>query len=581
MSDAVRTRYPANATQEDRERILAAELKSHLLYWSARRAVKDELLKPKYRLGDVSDALRTIEELGLGVQLRNLVSALDDDARRMQERHAALDWPLPLSRERSEEPIEAVERVRLRWEQRMRDELAAISAEMGQPLLPPGPEEPPPDASGGSGDEAAGEGRGGAGKEGSGAGRGGGTGRGGAGEPSRAVYDENDLFNALTAVQSPNAASAATRPLAWGLIRIALRTPTLEELRAQLPELAPEYRQVGLDDELKPWFAEERYRLGQRVVAAGYGPVCRQFLKKGAPAALRPALWARVLALDLPAAVRPAWPPGGRGPGRGGRWGGAGGGVRGAWAGGAPRDALEALALADAREASCDESCFVFEEALAAVVTAFVRDPALLASCAQPPHAPVLAPLPDGGRGRVPRGGVVPFKGLARLAQPLCFLFAEPAHVYAAFRALYARYFCRLHGVSSRGESLLRLCRAFEELLQEAEPGLWQHLLGVGAAPLRAAFPWLMYAFAGFLEAEQLLLLWDRCLAFDSLLPVAALAAALFAFRAGPLGRAGSWEEVQELLADFSRIKPVPLLQHFLFPRPRPPRPAPATRPDP
>lgn len=43
--------------------------------------------------------------------------------------------------------------------------------------------------------------------------------------------------------------------------------------------------------------------------------------------------------------------------------------------------------------------------------------------------------------------------------------------------------------------------------------------------------PWFTQGFAGFLEPLQVLLLWDRVVACDSLEPFAVLAAAIFAFR--------------------------------------------------
>jgi len=53
----------------------------------------------------------------------------------------------------------------------------------------------------------------------------------------------------------------------------------------------------------------------------------------------------------------------------------------------------------------------------------------------------------------------------------------------------------------------------------------------IGVQPLRLAFKWLVRAFSGYLSSEQVLLLWDRILGYDSveLLPI--LAAAIFSFR--------------------------------------------------
>lgn len=58
-----------------------------------------------------------------------------------------------------------------------------------------------------------------------------------------------------------------------------------------------------------------------------------------------------------------------------------------------------------------------------------------------------------------------------------------------------------------------------------------QHLRGLGCPPLHLALPWIMTAFAGHLAVGEVLLLWDRILGFDSLLPLPLLAVAVVAFR--------------------------------------------------
>ena len=48
---------------------------------------------------------------------------------------------------------------------------------------------------------------------------------------------------------------------------------------------------------------------------------------------------------------------------------------------------------------------------------------------------------------------------------------------------------------------------------------------------LRLAFKWLIRAFSGYLSSEQVLLLWDRVLAYNSMDILAVLAVAIFSFR--------------------------------------------------
>ena len=109
------------------------------------------------------------------------------------------------------------------------------------------------------------------------------------------------------------------------------------------------------------------------------------------------------------------------------------------------------------------------------------------------------------------------------------------------------------------------LFRAFEDMLQSAQPEVCFHLLQLGVPALRLAAPWMIHAFVRHLEVEQVLLLWDRVIGYDSVLPLAIAAAAVIAFRRDALLAASSAVEVAEVMQDFSQIQVVPLMQDFLF----------------
>lgn len=67
--------------------------------------------------------------------------------------------------------------------------------------------------------------------------------------------------------------------------------------------------------------------------------------------------------------------------------------------------------------------------------------------------------------------------------------------------------------------------------LQELDPALVSHLLHLGCLPASLAMPWLCSGFVGALGVEEVLLLWDRVVGMDSLLPLALLAVAVLCFR--------------------------------------------------
>lgn len=66
---------------------------------------------------------------------------------------------------------------------------------------------------------------------------------------------------------------------------------------------------------------------------------------------------------------------------------------------------------------------------------------------------------------------------------------------------------------------------------QELDPEVSEKLEEVGHSATELALPWLTAAFAGALPAQEVLLLWDRVIGCNSLLPLAAMAAAAIIFR--------------------------------------------------
>ncbi|MEQ2274663.1 hypothetical protein XENORESO_005227 [Xenotaenia resolanae] len=190
--------------------------------------------------------------------------------------------------------------------------------------------------------------------------------------------------------------------------------------------------------------------------------------------------------------------------------------------------------------ASNDDYYFVFEDFLYQVLLCFSRDTAVLEhfkyNSATPPKSflhgdeEYAVVYPPNGYNVV--HVCVSYFGDISAVAPLCFLYNEPSKLYSVFREMYIRYFFRLHSISSSFSGIVSLCLQFERLLQTHLPQLFYHLRQFGAQPLRIAFKWMVRAFSGYLSTDQLLLLWDRILGYDSLEVVAVLAAAVFAFRA-------------------------------------------------
>ena len=67
------------------------------------------------------------------------------------------------------------------------------------------------------------------------------------------------------------------------------------------------------------------------------------------------------------------------------------------------------------------------------------------------------------------------------------------------------------------------------------------------------------------LRPQEVLLLWDRVIGFDSLEVVAIMAAAVFSFRRAALMQATTAKLATKIVSDVVELQVVPLLQFCLF----------------
>uniref|UniRef100_A0A674I0G5 TBC1 domain family member 19 n=1 Tax=Terrapene triunguis TaxID=2587831 RepID=A0A674I0G5_9SAUR len=344
--------------------------------------------------------------------------------------------------------------------------------------------------------------------------------------------------------------SAAKREVVLPL-HLALMTSLLEyifqENKDYFSELGLNTGQLGIDDSTQvppELFENEHVRVGQTVLTEQDSAAAQQYVRQGCPTALRAELWALILNISNQ-----------------------------------PEDILyyEQLKsnviqhdlLVDSLIYKVSNS-LISEYLLIKVLLCFSRDTSVLEhfsyNSATPPKSYIRGKL-----GMEEYAVFYPPNALSQLnsfiisVAPLCFLYHEPSKLYQIFREMYVRFFFRLHSISSHPSGIVSLCLLFETLLQTHLPQLFYHLREIGAQPLRISFKWMVRAFSGYLATDQLLLLWDRILGYNSLEILAVLAAAVFAFRAVNLMEVTSLAAAEAVLADLSTLKVMPLLQIFLF----------------
>ncbi|XP_063257811.1 TBC1 domain family member 19 isoform X2 [Prinia subflava] len=327
----------------------------------------------------------------------------------------------------------------------------------------------------------------------------------------RPVYAPKDFLEVLMNLRNPNYENGEQPSFRnhLGLIQVPLKVKDIPELKEDFSELGLNVGQLGIDDSAQvppEFFENEHVRVGQKVLAEQDSAAAQQYVRQGCPTALRADLWALILNVSNQPEV----------------------------------------------------------------LLCFSRDTSVLEhfaySSATPPKSYIQGKLGmEEYAVFYPPNGVIPFHGFSMYVAPLCFLYHEPSKLYQIFREMYVRFFFRLHSISSHPSGIVSLCLLFETLLQTHLPQLFYHLREIGAQPLRISFKWMVRAFSGYLATDQLLLLWDRILGYNSLEILAVLAAAVFAFRAVNLMEVTSLAAAEAVLADLSTLKVMPLLQIFLF----------------
>jgi hypothetical protein len=364
------------------------------------------------------------------------------------------------------------------------------------------------------------------------------------------LFDTEDLLEAIAEIRSPNRSDFLRIEDEWCLVRLSLQTATLSELQAMYSELCPDQspdscRRDGAGSEA------ERRLLGQRVLGVGFAPFARQYAKRGVPACLRPKLWRIILGLPPETTEEEQQT------------------LRQLSAEVDRLDLItDELYQLDVQAIADDDKFFVFEDRLSEVMMAFSRDSWILENSRVRVHATLRGHACPGQPSGVaiPPSGVQPFRGLVSYAAPLCFLYVNTAELFHVLREMFASYWCRLNALQSTPDGLLSLLKMFEDLVGRHAPAAVQALLMLDLQPLKIAAAWIQFSFVGVLEVQELLLLWDLILAYDTLALLPVLAAAVFVFRAEAIKSASNVAEVEEMFADGSKLQVIPLLQAFMFP---------------
>ncbi|XP_037928020.1 TBC1 domain family member 19 isoform X2 [Teleopsis dalmanni] len=346
----------------------------------------------------------------------------------------------------------------------------------------------------------------------------------------RPVYAPKDLLDVLLSLKGPARQSETKKEQLpkWEFSHINLPVKNLFELRAIYVELTTK-------DQTS---THEMVHKCKRILRSKHATLAQQLLKKGmTPAPFRGQLWTYVLGSQVTDTEVNYWNK-------------------------LKNSVITIDHIADKLvfkdiqlTASNDDQYFVFEDILYQILLCFSRDEYVDEQIVAENYV---------SRGKyydAPPSGVVPFHGICMFAAPFCYLYKDPIQMYFTFRAFYIRFFHPLITIQTHPQGIVSLCLLYERLLQTHEPELWSHLRQLEIHPIKLVFKWLMRAFSGHLHPDQLLILWDLILAYDSLEILPLFCTIILSFRKECLLQVNSWEQIENVLADLSSIQVIPLIQ--------------------
>ncbi|KAI6657960.1 TBC1 domain family member 19 [Oopsacas minuta] len=372
------------------------------------------------------------------------------------------------------------------------------------------------------------------------------------------IYSQKDLFAYLCKIRNPNykefVMGQETRGT-LGLIKIPLATIDIKELQNQFIDLSLDRSHIGVEqaDNSNTNPIEEQVVLALSAAStSSLIPVALRACRFGVTPSLRCTLWPLALDIDLESRK---------------------GQIEFI---NLEKDVLtnslllDQIFINDVKSNSAnDDNYFVFEDPTLQVLLCAARDYKMMSMYTHSNASPLkcVNKLIDGGQEIVayPPSGLIPMYGVSYFISPLCYVFSHHWKIYSTFTAMYTRYFHKLTVISTDTNSILSLSKHFEMLLIEKHPMLFLHLISCGIQPLKFAFRWMTCAFAGYLEAEQVLLLWDRIIGFKSLLLLPIAATAIFEFRSSNLMQVQRSEEAEAVLYNLNHVAIIPLIQQFLF----------------
>lgn len=153
---------------------------------------------------------------------------------------------------------------------------------------------------------------------------------------------------------------------------------------------------------------------------------------------------------------------------------------------------------------------------------------------------------------------IIPFKGLLRFPGLLTYFNKKKDKVYSIVKYLLHQHVSKLFDIrTSNSENLIALCMIFERIFLKTMNQLYLHLRSLEIYPVDLAGSWMSCFFIGILGPDQVFMLIDRLIGYNSLHLLPVLSLSIFKMHERQLMQVKNKSEYIEV---FSRAKDVNFL---------------------
>lgn len=226
---------------------------------------------------------------------------------------------------------------------------------------------------------------------------------------------------------------------------------------------------------------------------------------------------------------------------------------------------LKVFFKSDTSRACNETSFFPFDDTLLEFGNKLVTEKEILFDENELPEEKNLY-FPASGNPLRPACRIIPVQGFSKYLGLFTFFSKKKEKVFGLVKFFLKTQVSKLFQIDAlSSENIIGLSIIFERLFIKNMNGLYMHLRSLNIYPIDLAFPWMLFFFTGSLSTEQVWILLDRLIGYNSNLLLPLVALGVFRYYEKILMNVRAKEEVEETFQRMGYLNVMALIQGVLF----------------